>query len=89
MDKLKADLLSGYDKLTRPENNAVITQCNVGLTVIYMELDETKGVLETHAWMRLNWTDSKLKWDPKNYDNIKQLNVHADEVSCMKKYLKK
>jgi nicotinic acetylcholine receptor len=81
VDKLKADLLDGYDRLTRPENYATVTECWVGLTVIQMELDETRGVLETHAWMRLNWSDSKLKWDPKDYEEIKQLNVQADEVS--------
>lgn len=84
VDKLKVDLLSGYDRLTRPENYGTVTECWVGLTVIQMELDETRGVLETHAWMRMNWTDSKMKWDPKNYADIKQLNVHADEVSFKK-----
>lgn len=45
-----------------------------------MELDETLGILETHAWLRMNWSDSKMKWDPKDYQDIKQLNVQADEV---------
>lgn len=81
IDKLKADLLKGYDKLNRPENFQTATKCDLGLTVIHMDLDEKNGVLETHAWLRLNWTDSKLKWVPETYENISQVNVAADEVN--------
>lgn len=73
--------MTDYDQLTRPENFNVATGCWVGLTVINMELDETKGILETHAWLRMTWNDTKLKWDPKDYENITQLNLAADEVS--------
>lgn len=80
MDKLKADLLKDYDRLTRPENSEVATKCWLALTVIHMDLDEKEGVLETHAWLKMNWTDSKLKWDPKKYSDITTFNIHADEV---------
>lgn len=80
IDKLKGELLQDYDRLNRPENFETATQCWLGLTIIHMELDETKGVLETHAWMRMNWSDSKLKWDPSKNSNITQINVQPDEV---------
>ena len=80
IDKLKGELLQDYDRLNRPENFETPTQCWLGLTIIHMELDETKGVLETHAWMRMNWSDSKLKWDPSKNSNITQINVQPDEV---------
>lgn len=86
MDRLKKDLLVDYDRLTRPASYDTPTDCWIGLTVINMELDETKGVLETHAWMRLNWSDPKMTWDPSQYGGVKQLNLAADEVSCS--YLK-
>jgi Neurotransmitter-gated ion-channel ligand binding domain len=80
VDKLKAELLENYDRFNRPEHIQVPTQCHLGITVIHMELDETRGVLETHAWMKMNWSDSKLKWDTKAHGDIYQLNVAADEV---------
>jgi hypothetical protein len=80
VDRLKADLLKNYDRFSRPENYNVATQLMVAMTVIHMDLDETRGVLETHAWMRMNWSDSKLKWDPAQYDGIKELKLNADEV---------
>lgn len=81
VDKLKSDLLQNYDRFSRPENAQVTTNVYVGLTVIHMELHETKGVLETHAWIKLNWLDGKLKWNPNDYDNITHFHVSADEVS--------
>ena len=49
-----------------------------------MELHETKGILETHAWIKLKWTDNKLKWNISDYDNITHFHVSADEVSTNK-----
>lgn len=80
IDKLKSHLLKNYDRFSRPENAQVTTHLTVGLTVIHMELHETKGVLETHAWIKLNWSDGKLKWNESDYDNITHFHVAADEV---------
>lgn len=57
------------------------TNLTIGLTVIHMDLIETKGVLETHAWLRMKWNDGKFKWDPKDYDNITVIHLTADEVN--------
>lgn len=46
-----------------------------------MELDETRGVLTTHGWLKMNWTDSKLKWSNASYGGISEIRVQADEVS--------
>lgn len=81
VDKLKSDLLKNYDRFNRPEDFATVTKCFISLTVIHMELDETRGVLETHGWVKMNWTDSKLKWDPSAYGGISHLHMAADEVS--------
>lgn len=73
-------MLANYDKLARPEHQKVVTTCSIGLTLIHMELDETRGVLTTHAWLKMNWTDSKIKWDNSSYGGISDLRVAADEV---------
>lgn len=45
-----------------------------------IDLDETKGTLSTHAWMKMNWSDSKLSWDNASYGGIDSLHLTADEV---------
>jgi Neurotransmitter-gated ion-channel ligand binding domain len=80
VDKLKADLLKGYDRLTRPAQFKEKTFCEIGVTLININLDETRGVLTSHAWLRMNWSDSKLSWDNESYGGIASLHVTADEV---------
>ncbi|KAL7045518.1 hypothetical protein ACKWTF_002249 [Chironomus riparius] len=80
IDKLKSSLLKNYDRFARPEDASVTTNLYISLTVIHMELHETKGILETHAWIKLKWTDNKLKWNISDYDNITHFHVSADEI---------
>lgn len=80
IDKLKKDLLTNYDRLTRPEQYKTKTLCHAGLALIHLDLDETRGVLTSHVWMRMNWSDSKLTWDNRSYDGISELHFSADEI---------
>lgn len=79
-DKLKQDLLKNYDKNARPHEHDSLTKCFVALTLIHIDLDETRGVLVTHAWLKMNWTDSKLSWNNASYGGQTLLHVAADEV---------
>lgn len=79
MDKLKQELLKDYDKHSRPEQYEKATYCELSMTLIHMELDETRGVLTSHAWLKMNWSDSKLSWDS-NSNGMTDLHVAADEV---------
>lgn len=79
VDKLKHELLKSYNKLTRPEQYNKATFCELSMTLIHMELDETRGVLTSHAWLKMNWSDSKLSWDNNSYE-MNDLHVAADEV---------
>lgn len=79
VDKLKHELLKGYNKFTRPEQYKTATKCELALTLIHMDLDETRGVLISHAWLKMTWSDSKLSWDNKSWE-MNDLHVAADEV---------
>lgn len=81
VDRLKKDLLKDYDVNARPEHYMTTTKCNISITLINVDLDETRGVLTSHAWMKMVWTDSKLTWDNASYGGIDDLHVAADEVS--------
>lgn len=73
-------MLANYDRLARPEHHNVATICHVGITLIHMELDEARGVLTTHGWLKMNWSDSKMKWDNNSYGGITEIRVPADEA---------
>merc|ERR1711922_22527 len=38
------------------------------------------GYLDMTAWWRGNWHDFRLRWDPKEYHDIKQINVPASKI---------
>lgn len=80
-DQLKRDLLDGYDPLVRPANHKLPTSLHVHMTLINIELDEMRGVLTTHAWLKMNWSDPKLSWKKADYGDINELRIAADEVN--------
>lgn len=84
VDKLRKDLLTNYDRLARPEHHKTVTVCSIGITVIHLELDERRGVLTTHAWLKMNWTDSKMKWDNNSYGGISEIRITPDEARSVK-----
>lgn len=80
VDRLRKDLLHGYDRFARPANKEVKTPLNISLTILHIDLDETRSVLASHIWLKMKWTDTKLKWDNRSYDGITEIRVNADEV---------
>jgi Neurotransmitter-gated ion-channel ligand binding domain len=80
VDSLKEALLTGYNVHTRPSANKEKTSCHITMTIINIDLDERRSVLSSHVWLKMNWSDSKLVWDPESNDNITELRISADEV---------
>ncbi|GFQ92575.1 neuronal acetylcholine receptor subunit alpha-4 [Trichonephila clavata] len=44
------------------------------------ELDEDNHILVMHSWMRTEWKDEYLTWEPKEFNNITILSVPDSEV---------
>jgi Neurotransmitter-gated ion-channel ligand binding domain len=80
VDILKEALLKDYDKNTRPAQYKEKTNCHITMTLINIDLDEKRSVLTSHAWLKMNWSDTKLTWDNESYNGISELRVTADEV---------
>ena len=57
-----------------------MSQVDVGMAVIHLDLDERRSVLDIDSWMRFNWTDQHLTWDPELYDNMTVIHMGADEI---------
>lgn len=45
-----------------------------------VDLDETKQVLHTTAWLRYQWKDVQLQWDPKHYNNVNHIRIPSDKI---------
>ncbi|CAI4226691.1 unnamed protein product [Auanema sp. JU1783] len=73
--KLFADLLTGYNPLERPVENAtqpLVVKIKLFLQQI-LDVDEKNQLVSINAWLSYTWRDYKLGWDPKHYDGIKDI----------------
>lgn len=50
------------------------------MTLLHIDLDETRGILTSHTWLRMNWSDPKLSWDNASYNGMGHVHFQADEV---------
>jgi len=78
---LRDNLLKNYKKLVHPvKNHRDTVRVDLGMALIHLDLDEMKSVLEVDGWMRLNWTDEFLRWEPSEYENLTQIHFGAEEI---------
>ncbi|XP_076145747.1 cholinergic receptor, nicotinic, beta 1 (muscle) like [Alosa pseudoharengus] len=53
----------------------------VGMTLVQLvSLDQKNGEMTTNVFMNMAWTDYRLSWDPKEYDNIDVLRIPPNKV---------
>ena len=52
----------------------------LGMAVIHFDVDERRSILSVDAWMRMAWTDDHLKWDPDEFDGLKQIHFGDHEL---------
>ncbi|VDK50617.1 unnamed protein product [Anisakis simplex] len=80
--RLRNDLLRDYNALERPVENsgdAVVVKLGVSFQQI-IDLNEKEEKLEVNAWLKYQWTDVKLRWDPREYENVTDLRHPAGSV---------
>ncbi|XP_047119677.1 acetylcholine receptor subunit alpha-L1-like isoform X4 [Schistocerca piceifrons] len=79
-DKLKRKLLTHYDKFSRPAQHTNATVVKMVLTFRHIELDELKSVMTVYGWMRMIWTDEKLKWNKTEWGGLHELHLADHEI---------
>lgn len=57
-----------------------VTTVNVNLTVLNVDVNEVKSSATMHGWIAMSWNDDKLKWDPRNYENVSVVHMADHEV---------
>ena len=83
--RLRADLLQAYDKFTPPTATRTAESgttsragTDVGLQVRFFKVQEVRaneGVMRLKVWVRMEWSDTRLAWDPAAYDGIEQVTM--------------
>ncbi|KAB0799593.1 hypothetical protein PPYR_07473 [Photinus pyralis] len=79
-DSLKQDLLLNYDKFARPTQHYNVTTVNIGLSILHVEINEFKSTVSVNSWVRLSWTDDKLKWNASHYGGLSDVNFADHEI---------
>uniref|UniRef100_A0A3B4C9A6 Cholinergic receptor, nicotinic, beta 1 (muscle) like n=2 Tax=Pygocentrus nattereri TaxID=42514 RepID=A0A3B4C9A6_PYGNA len=80
--KLLQDLFQNYNLKVRPArtwNETVMVR--VGMTLVQLiSLDEKNGEMTTNVYMNMAWSDYRLSWNPKDYDNIDVIRIPPTKV---------
>ncbi|XP_063826098.1 acetylcholine receptor subunit beta-type unc-29-like [Ostrinia nubilalis] len=68
--QLHKDLHTDY-KWENP-NQCNVTEVKLRFNIHTFELDTDSDIFTVHGAMKLSWNDKRLKWDPKQYGDIKE-----------------
>ena len=71
-----------YSTLVRPTVNATnrISRVETELKLLQIDLDEKYQELISTAWIEMTWFDSRLTWNPDDYDGITEITVDVDRI---------
>ncbi|XP_038623209.1 neuronal acetylcholine receptor subunit beta-4 [Tachyglossus aculeatus] len=68
-----------YNKLIRPATNSsqlVSIELQVSLAQL-ISVNEREQIMTTNVWLKQEWTDYRLAWDPSTYQGVKILRIPA------------
>lgn len=81
--KLHEFLLSEkYSKLIRPTgNNTVQLTVKLGMRLSQLlDVDEKNQIMTSSVWLRQEWVDPRLRWDPRLYGGISMTHIPSDSL---------
>uniref|UniRef100_A0A8C8JPI0 Cholinergic receptor, nicotinic, alpha 4a n=1 Tax=Oncorhynchus tshawytscha TaxID=74940 RepID=A0A8C8JPI0_ONCTS len=76
-DRLLRTLFSHYNKLARPVANVSdVVHVHFGLSIAQLiDVDEKNQMMITNVWVKHEWNDYKLCWNPKEYENVTSMHI--------------
>lgn len=80
IDKLKKDLFANYDRNARPTQYYNVTNLKLGITMRHVDIDEENSIFSLYGWVKMEWTDDKLKWKPEEYGQLSNFRINPDSV---------
>uniref|UniRef100_A0A8W8HLL8 Uncharacterized protein n=2 Tax=Magallana gigas TaxID=29159 RepID=A0A8W8HLL8_MAGGI len=81
--KLHEFLLSEkYSKLIRPTgNNTVQLTVKLGMRLSQLlDVDEKNQIMTSSVWLRQEWVDPRLRWDPRLYGGISMTHIPSESL---------
>lgn len=81
IDKLYTDLLSGYNKNTRPPKDQSVTIVNSSFNLVSIkDFDEVSGKFAITGVFIGTWFDDRLSWNPHNYNMTFTITIPQDKI---------
>ncbi|XP_077017770.1 neuronal acetylcholine receptor subunit alpha-4 [Tamandua tetradactyla] len=81
-ERLLRKLFSGYNKWSRPVANiSDVVLVGFGLSIAQLiDVDEKNQMMTTNVWVKQEWHDYKLRWDPADYENVTSLRIPSELI---------
>ncbi|XP_020839634.1 neuronal acetylcholine receptor subunit alpha-2 [Phascolarctos cinereus] len=81
-DRLFKHLFRGYNRWSRPvQNTSDVVIIRFGLSIAQLiDVDEKNQMMTTNVWLKQEWSDYKLCWNPTEYGNITSIRVPSEMI---------
>lgn len=80
--RLYKDLMSKYQSLIKPSggpSQQLTVKMGLRLSQV-LKMDEKNQIITISVWLRQEWYDLRLQWDPNDYQGIKTLYIPSDQL---------
>ncbi|XP_004073305.1 neuronal acetylcholine receptor subunit non-alpha-2 [Oryzias latipes] len=81
-DDLLKNLFQGYQRWVRPiqrPNDTVRVRFGLKISQL-VDVDEKNQLMTTNVWLRQEWIDYKLRWNPDKYGGITSIRVPSENI---------
>uniref|UniRef100_A0A8C5DZ66 Neuronal acetylcholine receptor subunit alpha-2-like n=1 Tax=Gouania willdenowi TaxID=441366 RepID=A0A8C5DZ66_GOUWI len=81
-ERLLENLFARYNKLSRPVKNTSDTvHVHFGLSIAQLiDVDEKNQMMTTNVWVKQEWNDYKLRWNPEDYENVTSIRIPSEII---------
>ncbi|KFP30684.1 Neuronal acetylcholine receptor subunit alpha-2, partial [Colius striatus] len=80
--RLFKHLFTGYNRWSRPVPNTTdVVIVKFGLSIAQLiDVDEKNQMMTTNVWLKQEWSDYKLRWNPADFDNVTSIRVPSEMI---------
>uniref|UniRef100_A0A4W5KDF2 Cholinergic receptor, nicotinic, alpha 4b n=1 Tax=Hucho hucho TaxID=62062 RepID=A0A4W5KDF2_9TELE len=81
-ERLLKNLFAHYNKLSRPvANTSDVVLVHFGLSIAQLiDVDEKNQMMTTNVWVKQEWNDYKLRWNPEEYENVTSIRIPSEII---------
>ncbi|XP_033001379.1 neuronal acetylcholine receptor subunit alpha-2 [Lacerta agilis] len=81
-ERLFKHLFNAYNKWSRPvPNTSDVVIVRFGLSIAQLiDVDEKNQMMTTNVWLKQEWNDYKLQWNPVDFDNVTSIRAPSEMI---------